>query len=56
MWARFSGSQYVVMIATRNYENGLKVIGRIANRYRSEYRTGNVRLSTTLQPVDTLED
>ena len=54
--ARFSGSQYVVMIATRNYENGLKVIGRIANRYRSEYRTGNVRLSTTLQPVDTLED
>lgn len=54
--ARFSGSQYVVMISTRNYENGLKVVGRITARYRAEYRTGNVRLNTTLQPVDTLEE
>ena len=54
--ARFSGSQYVVMIATRNYDNGLKVVGRIAVRYRSEYRGGNARLTTTLQPIDMLEE
>lgn len=54
--ARFSVTQYVVLMATRTYENGLKVINRVERRFRAEYRGRGVRLATTLQPIDTGEE
>ena len=53
--ARFSATQYVALMATRTYENGLKVIGRVERRFRAEYRGRGVRLATTLQPIDVTE-
>lgn len=54
--AQFSATQFVVMMATRTYENGLKVISRVERRYRTEYRGRGLHLSTTLQPVDIPEE
>ncbi len=54
--AQFSATQYVVMMATRTYENGLKVVGRVERRFRAECRGSTVRLTSTLQPIDTPEE
>ena len=47
---------YVVMMATRTYENGMKVVGRVERRFRAECRGSTVRLTSTLQPIDTPEE
>ena len=54
--AQFSATQYVVMMATRTYENGMKVVGRVERRFRAECRGSTVRLTSTLQPIDTPEE
>ena len=50
--ARFSATQYVLMLYTLAYENGEMVLERISRRYAANYRNPRVRLNTTLQPLD----
>ncbi|MGI5967984.1 AfsR/SARP family transcriptional regulator [Anaerotruncus rubiinfantis] len=50
--SRFSSTQYVLMLPTLTYENGEMVISRICKKFRSECKLKDVKLHTTLQPLD----
>lgn len=50
--SRFSTTQYVVMLPALTFENGRMVLDRIHRKYKVAYRTKNVKLHTTLQPLD----
>ena len=50
--SRFSSTKYVLMLPTLTYENGEMVISRICKKFRSECKLKDVKLHTTLQPLD----
>jgi DNA-binding SARP family transcriptional activator len=52
VFSRFSATQYILMLPTLTFENGEMVLERICRRYRNEYRSRNVRITESLQPLD----
>lgn len=50
--ARFSAAQYVVLLPTVTFENGLRVLERIVKRFSREHRNIPVIIHTKLQPLD----
>lgn len=50
--SRFSASQYVILLPTLTYENAHMVMERLARRYASIYRNPQIKLHTTVQPLD----
>ncbi|MBP0981549.1 MAG: winged helix-turn-helix domain-containing protein [Oscillospiraceae bacterium] len=54
--ARYSGMQYVVMLPTLTYEDGEKVMTRIANNFNKYNRRQTVKLHYKLQQLELPED
>ncbi len=52
--ARFSATQYVLMLSSLTYENGLMVLARIEKAYQQEYAARRVRITSSLRPLDPL--
>lgn len=52
VFSRFSATQFILMLPTLTYENGEMVMQRICRYYRNEYRSRNVRITASLQPLD----
>lgn len=52
VYARYSVSQYIIMLPTLTYENGEMVMKRIVSRFRHENPRSTVSLSYKLQPLD----
>lgn len=52
--SRFSATQYVLMLPTLTYENCQRVIARIAKRFKLDFRSKDIKLHTTLQPLEPL--
>ncbi|MEM1483339.1 BTAD domain-containing putative transcriptional regulator [Oscillospiraceae bacterium PP1C4] len=50
--SRFSSSQYVLMLPTLTFENGQMVMHRICKHFREENHLSDIKVSTTLQPLD----
>lgn len=55
VFARFSATQYVLMLPTLTYENCAMVMDRIVKRYKQLYRTKNVGIFAKVQPLDPIE-
>ena len=54
-FARYSSTQYVVMLPDITHENTLKVAERIYKRFRKVYTNKKILLHYKLQPLDPLE-
>lgn len=52
VFSRCTGTQYIVMLPDITYENGERVLGRIARRFKSSYHSRKISLSSNLQPMD----
>ena len=52
IYARYSVSQYIVMLTNAAYENSLAVLDRIVKRYNRENPRSTARLDTALLPLD----
>lgn len=50
--ARFSATQYVLMLPTLTFENGEMVLERICRAFAREYSKGTVHIQANLQPLD----
>lgn len=50
--ARFSKKQFILMLPSLTYENGLIVTNRISDRFASENRNSSVKLLTKLGPLE----
>ncbi|MEG2173880.1 MAG: BTAD domain-containing putative transcriptional regulator [Oscillospiraceae bacterium] len=50
--ARFSATQYVLMLPTLTYENGEMVLNRICKRYRREYCAHALKITASLKPLE----
>ena len=50
--SKYSSAQYVVILPLTNYENGEKVLKRIANRFKMCYRGKEIVLSTRLKAIE----
>lgn len=50
--ARFSKKQYILMLPSLTYENGLMVMGRITDRFSAENKNVSVKLVTKLGPLE----
>ncbi|NLU32008.1 MAG: hypothetical protein GXX04_05245 [Clostridiaceae bacterium] len=48
--SRFSPTQFILLLPL-SYENGEKVIARILDRFRSEYKNPLIKIDTNLEPV-----
>lgn len=55
VFARFSASQYVLMLPSLNYENCAMVMDRIAKRFRHLHRNKNVSIFYKIQPLDPID-
>lgn len=53
--ARYSYSQYVLMLPTQTCENGMMVVRRILRRFKSEMKTEAVTLTAKLNPIKPTE-
>lgn len=53
--ARFSAAQYVLMLPTLTYENGLMVLNRIIKKFNREHPRLPVVIHTKLQPLDPVD-
>lgn len=54
VYARYSVSQYILMLPATTYENGEMVINRIIRRFHKEKPRSPATLSYSLQPMDSL--
>lgn len=52
--SRFSATQYVLMLPTLTFENCQSVLARIVKRFKFDFRSKEVKLHTTLQPLEPL--
>lgn len=50
--SRFSSTQFVLMLPALTYENGQMVLDRVSKKFKASFRYKNIRLHTTLQPLD----
>ncbi len=50
--SRFSATQYILLLPTHTYENGLMVLDRINKRFRVENPRLPVKVNPKLQPLD----
>ncbi|WRS27465.1 BTAD domain-containing putative transcriptional regulator [Oscillospiraceae bacterium MB08-C2-2] len=55
IYARFSTSQYVLMLPTLTYENCERVLGRIVKKYKQTYRPKTTMIHVKLRPLDPVE-
>lgn len=53
--AAYSTSQFIIMLPLITYENAEMVVDRILQKFRFDYRRGNVRISTRISPLDAAE-
>lgn len=49
--SRFSPTQYVLLLYTQTFENGQRVLDRLQKFFHENYRPGNIRIHTNIQPV-----
>ena len=54
--ARYSGMQYVVMLPTLTYEDGERVMGRIANNFNKLNHRQSIKLHYKLQQLELAEN
>ncbi|MDR2909583.1 MAG: SARP family transcriptional regulator [Oscillospiraceae bacterium] len=52
VFARFSASQYVLLLPTTSIENCDLVLKRIARMYKQNFRVGGIEMHTNIQPLD----
>lgn len=52
VFARFSATQYVLILPTTSLENSEAVMDRIQKKYMQEYKERDVELHTKIQPID----
>lgn len=52
VYSRYSVSQYVIMLPTLSYENGLRVVDRIKRSYRDRSSSHKVNVHYKLQQID----
>ena len=52
LFARFSASQFVIMLQNLNYENGMMVGNRIMSAYKKHSISRHAKLQFKLQPLD----
>lgn len=52
VFARFSNTQYVVMLPSLDYENGKMVVKRILTNFNTAYRNKKIVVNYMLQPLD----
>jgi len=50
--SRFSATQFIVMLPSHTYENGLMVMDRIAKNFKEANQRIPVKVNTKLQPLD----
>ncbi|MBC8584732.1 winged helix-turn-helix domain-containing protein [Oscillospiraceae bacterium NSJ-64] len=50
--SRFSSTQYVLMLPTLTFENGQMVLSRILKKFSAAYHGKDIKVHTTLQPLD----
>lgn len=55
MVASYSSTQYIVMIPVINYENAAMVTERILQRFHFRYRKDDVKVTTRINTLDSLE-
>lgn len=55
VFARFSASQYVLMLPALSFENCSMVMDRIAKRFRHIHRNKNVSVFVKVQPLDPID-
>ena len=55
VFARFSASQYVLMLPTLTYENCDIVISRIVKKHKQNYRPKGVTVISRIQPLDPID-
>lgn len=55
VFARFSASQYVLMLPALTYENCAMVMDRITKRFRHVHRNKNVSIYSKVQPLDPID-
>lgn len=55
VFARFSASQYVLMLPSLTFENCDMVMDRIIKRFRQVHRNKNVSIYSKIQPLDPIE-
>lgn len=53
--ASFSATQFVVMLALKSYEDAEKVAKRILTKFRFGYRKNDVKISTRINAIDSVE-
>lgn len=52
VFARYSNTQYVIMLPSLNYENGKMVVKRILSNFNCRYRNKKIIVNYMLQPLD----
>ena len=55
VFARFSATQYVLMLPTLTFENCVMVMDRIVKRYKQTYRSKAVEIFAKVQPLNPIE-
>ncbi len=53
--ASYSATQFIVMLPLISYENAQSVADRVLQKFRFEYRKGNVKITTRINAVDSVE-
>jgi len=53
--ASYSSTQFIVMLPLNNYEEADKVTNRIVQKFRFRYRKDNVRITTRIKELDSVE-
>ncbi len=56
VYAKYSSSQYIIMLPTANFENADRVAQRISDRFYRENPRSTIILSHTVQPIEPLMD
>lgn len=51
----YSASQYIIMLPLVSYENAENIVDRIVRRFRFEYRKDNVRVTTKISMLDSVD-
>jgi PleD family two-component response regulator len=53
VFARFSASQYVLLLPTTSIENCDLVLKRISRMYKQNFRVAGIDMHTKIQPLET---
>lgn len=53
--ARFSHTQYILMLPSLTFENGQKVLQRIVRKFEAQYSNHQIRLTIALHPIGPIE-